>query len=193
MTLAAASFPCILVRAVSGLFPDSVIRRLLAAREERAWLQEYFLSSFAPGVCCVAQLSLNIPGWPKRLPGDERAIRAAAKIFTDASPGAGPPLAGAFLSNAAGLAILLALRGDPASGIKKTVIGLEEGLKWGRALDIDVITSAGPLSRALEGFPARRCLICGEDAKICARTKAHPIEELRGKVESLLGLVPPSR
>jgi holo-ACP synthase len=166
---------------------DNILGPLLAAREERAWLQKFFLSSFASSsVCCVVQFSLNIPGWPKRLSGDERAIRAAAKIFMDEAANSAPLLASAFLSNAAGVAVFLALRGGSISEIKKAAVEIEEGLEWGRALDIDVITDTGPVSRTQEGFPARRCLICGEDAKICARSGAHPMEELRRKTESIL-------
>jgi holo-ACP synthase CitX len=165
---------------------DNILEPLLAAREERAWAQKFFLSSFASsGVCCIVQFSLNIPGWPKRLSGDERAVSAAIKIFMDEIACSASPLASAFLSNAAGFAALFSLSGE-ASEIKKTAVSIEESFEWGRALDIDVITDAGPVSRTREGFPARRCLVCGEEAKICARSKAHPMEELRRKTESIL-------
>ncbi|MCC8178260.1 MAG: citrate lyase holo-[acyl-carrier protein] synthase [Cloacibacillus sp.] len=32
------------------------------------------------------------------------------------------------------------------------------------------------------GLPERRCLLCGERAKVCARLGSHPQSELREKV-----------
>jgi holo-ACP synthase CitX len=57
-----------------------------------------------------------------------------------------------------------------------------------RVLDIDVITAAGPISRGDIGLERRRCLLCPDDAKTCARKRKHPPEELRERVRQLLML-----
>ncbi|MDR1019507.1 MAG: citrate lyase holo-[acyl-carrier protein] synthase [Synergistaceae bacterium] len=166
------------------------LRALLAAREERAWLQKYLLGAFSGlGSHCVAQISLNIPGWPKRLSGDERALRAGGSLFLRETADSARPKAGFFLLNAAGAAIIwvLADAGDTVL-VKERAVRIEEGPEWGRVLDIDVITPVGPLSRPAAGIAARRCFLCGREAKVCARTQAHPVRELRGEARRLIRL-----
>ena len=51
----------------------SPIEHVLAGREERYWIQSLLLQC-ADVVC---QISLNIPGYPKSLPGDEYALSFA--------------------------------------------------------------------------------------------------------------------
>ena len=57
-----------------------------------------------------------------------------------------------------------------------------------RVLDIDVITAAGPISREDIGLERRKCLLCADDAKTCARKRKHPAEDLRERVRQLLAL-----
>jgi holo-ACP synthase CitX len=170
------------------------LKNLLDAREERALMQKFFLS--CPGVIgapCVVQLSLNIPGWPKRLKGDELALSRGAEALCGALSGIGvSPLIMSLLSNAAGEAVyyICDVAGDAAAaGVKRVVAEVEESAEWGRVLDIDVITVRGQISRADVGFAPRKCLICTDDAKICARRQRHPVSELREMTGRLLGLL----
>lgn len=65
----------------------------------------------------------------------------------------------------------------PADRIKKKMTEIEEYHPLGRLFDIDVIGPDGvPLSRTQFGLPARTCMVCGENAKICARSGAHSAE-----------------
>ena len=159
-------------------------RRLLAAllkgREERACLQK-FLLQISP---TILQISLNIPGLPKRLANDVLAIRKTEAALREAGI---RPLVKIGLSNAAGLCLLLSC-GNPAREAKLTAVSLEEKLPWGRALDLDVLAAFGPLSRETLGLGPRVCLLCGETAKACARSGRHGLEETRGKVTALLKL-----
>ena len=52
-------------------------------------------------------------------------------------------------------------------------------------LDIDVMDKDGAVSRCELGLDARKCLICDEDAKVCARSQKHSMEELLAKVKEL--------
>ena len=54
-----------------------------------------------------------------------------------------------------------------------------------RLLDIDVMDKDGAVSRGELGLDARKCLICDEDAKVCARSQKHSMEELLAKVKEL--------
>jgi holo-ACP synthase CitX len=172
------------------LSAEDGLRSLLAAREERAWLQKYLLGAFSGlGSHCVAQISLNIPGWPKRLSGDECALRAGGSFFLRETAGIARPQAGFFLLNAAGAAIIWALADTGGAVlVKERAVRIEEGPEWGRLLDIDVITPVGSLSRSAAGIAARRCFFCGREAKVCAKAQAHPVRELRDEAQRLMRL-----
>lgn len=69
---------------------------------------------------------------------------------------------------------------------KQMAVEAEEADGLGRLLDIDVITAAGGVSRSDLGLSGRRCLLCGEDAKVCARSQRHPMEELLAEIDRIL-------
>ena len=54
-----------------------------------------------------------------------------------------------------------------------------------RLLDIDVMDKDGTVSRKELGLDARKCLICDDDAKVCARSQKHSMEELVARVDEL--------
>ena len=64
-------------------------------------------------------------------------------------------------------------------GFQDAAVEAENSMEAGRILDIDVLTSEGQLSRLDMGLPPRRCLVCGESAKACARAGTHDPAELR--------------
>jgi holo-ACP synthase CitX len=168
-----------------------ILKNLLAAREERALTQNFLLNSSAvSGEPFVVQISLNVPGWPKRVERDEAALSATARVFVESVRDFAPkPAITASLTNAAGIAVFFlfaAVDRRLAAGIKKISVSIEETLPWGRAVDIDVIAPGGPVSRPSLSLTPRKCLLCGDDAKACARTRAHPAEELRGRMENLI-------
>lgn len=82
----------------------------------------------------------------------------------------------------AGDECLMALRGN-ALLIKEKMTALEEHHPLGRLFDIDVMDTDGKkLSRPIP----RRCLLCGEQAQVCARSRRHSLEELTEKIEDML-------
>jgi holo-ACP synthase len=75
----------------------------------------------------------------------------------------------------------------PAQALKQAAIALEETHPLGRLWDIDILTPEGEiLSRSALALPARRCLLCGQDARVCARERAHPVADLLSRMEVLL-------
>jgi holo-ACP synthase CitX len=161
------------------------LRRLLASRDERAFVQRIMLGH--GGVDFAVQVSLNVPGLPKRMDKDAEAVGyVAGLLFAEMSV---TPSASVFLCNCAGAAAIAAFAGDPAEA-KRAAVQVDEGYEWGRAFDIDVITSSGPLERTALGFEPRRCLLCPEAAKICALERTHGVSELREEIRRLLRLVP---
>ncbi|MDR3166098.1 MAG: citrate lyase holo-[acyl-carrier protein] synthase, partial [Synergistaceae bacterium] len=97
------------------------------------------------------------------------------------------PSASVQLRNHAGFACLMPFRGD-ARHAKETAISVEEGADWGRAFDIDVITAEGALSGNDFGRARRKCFLCGESAKVCARAGTHDMGKLREEALRLLAL-----
>lgn len=71
----------------------------------------------------------------------------------------------------------------PAKALKQQMSMLEERHPLGRLWDIDVIDSDGrSLSRCELGLPARRCLICQQDAHVCARSRQHTLDLLLDEI-----------
>ncbi len=57
----------------------------------------------------------------------------------------------------------------------------------GRLLDIDVIAPDGmKISRTDVGMPVRRCLLCGQDAPACARSRTHTAAELFQRANEII-------
>ncbi|MDR1581292.1 MAG: citrate lyase holo-[acyl-carrier protein] synthase [Synergistaceae bacterium] len=159
------------------------IARLLNAREERAYFQGFLMS--CSGTDFVVQVSLNIPGLPKSVSGDSKAIFSACRFLLGRLGYV--PSASVQLRNHAGLACLMSFRGD-AIRAKKTAISVEEGADWGRVFDIDVLTAGGVLSGNDFGRAQRKCFLCAESAKVCARAGTHDMDKLREKALRLLVL-----
>lgn len=75
----------------------------------------------------------------------------------------------------------------PAVAIKRAAVALEDSHPLGRLWDMDVLHPDGSIfSRRLLGEPARRCLVCGGAAHACARSRAHPLEELLGVIDRMI-------
>lgn len=72
----------------------------------------------------------------------------------------------------------------PAEAIKGWMIAIEEADELGRLFDIDVIDGDGrKCSRPGEG---RRCLLCGNPAAVCGRSRAHTGEQLFQKAHRII-------
>ena len=153
---------------------------MLACREARVQLQDMYRDTYHTP---IISFCLNIPGPVKttpelRLVFDDglAAIRhrlAAHSINVTARTERHDPT---------GDEALLAAEGDAAS-IKEQMTQLEETHPLGRLFDIDVLTADGEkLSR---GTP-RRCLLCGEQAQACARSRRHSVEELTARIGDMV-------
>lgn len=71
------------------------------------------------------------------------------------------------------------------NSVKQVAIRLEESFPLGRFFDSDVMAKEAEgyqLSRQELGFEARRCFVCNENAKACAKAGRHSFDELRQAV-----------
>ena len=153
------------------------LEEVLSGRDERAAWQNALSQSREGAFVC--QIGLNVPGFPKRVPGDIKVIKECRR-FLLACVGAAP-FEEHYLDNGAGLCWQGAFDGKKfdAQALKRAAVEAENSMEAGRILDIDVLTSEGQLSRLGMGLPPRRCLVCGESAKVCARAGRHDPTELR--------------
>ena len=92
-------------------------------------------------------------------------------------------------SLATGMEFYRVLRAD-ALDVKRACSEFEEGHPLGRLLDIDVVEMAGetptPISRTALGMAPRRCFICNEEAKVCARSRQHTIQEMQEHIARMI-------
>lgn len=75
---------------------------------------------------------------------------------------------------------------DLALAVKKAAIAVEEGSRLGRLFDIDVLWEEGSVSRSAFGGEPRKCLLCDGDAKVCARSRAHKMDDLLAEIDRIL-------
>jgi len=163
---------------------EAALEAVMRGREERAAAQSRLL--LLRGGSFVCQITLNIPGFPKRLNGDELLIKKCKEDLLRYI--CRMPLVEVQLDNGAGLALLQLYEGGHGAiyNTKRAAIFIEENKDYGRVVDIDVITVSGPLSRVLFNFAPRRCLLCDKDSKECARECNHTYEELRAEAQALI-------
>lgn len=191
--------------------PESIIKgtpvslpEVLDAREYRAFRQRELLAvaaamdtpgsldsagdvpdSAAPVSYSLISFSMNIAGEIKSFPFclaafDEGLKELCSRIpkdkilhFEESRKNTGPE---AFF--------LLSMR---AEDVKKITVSIEESHPVGRLFDMDVLRPGGKsVSRSEIGMPSRTCLICGEDAKVCARSRNHTLEVILWRTAQIL-------
>ena len=153
------------------------LEEVLSGRDERAACQKRMLASREGAFVC--QIGLNVPGFPKRVPGDITIIKDCRRFLLAC---AGPrPSRNITSTTARGSAGRGPSTAKATTRARSSARPSKRRTAWRRAevLDIDVHTAEGQLSRLDMGLPPRRCLVCGESAKACARAGTHDPAELR--------------
>ncbi len=178
---------------------------LLDSRENRVNHQKELLEQY-PGSTLVS-MTLNIPGPVKDRPEYRKALETGIHRLkamfdeTGDSQSEIQILHEEFRPLITGPEGYLVLKGD-AVKIKKAAIAAEEADALGRLFDIDVLmiddaaksgegghyslTDIRSISRSQLGGKPRQCLLCGEDAKACARSRAHSMDDLLQKINEIL-------
>jgi holo-ACP synthase/triphosphoribosyl-dephospho-CoA synthase len=155
------------------------LEAVLADREDRARRQGELLRRFGAPLIC---LTMNIPGPHKNFPWARRCffaglealkqnLRAQETSIRHEESAEGP----------AGYRAFIAAAGNGPE-LKAAALRIEETHPLGRLLDIDVLDNKGKISRAALDAGERTCLICGNSAFACGRSRAHSTEELTAAV-----------
>lgn len=157
---------------------------VLQFREKKAWIQ----SQMGEGTAVVVSLGMNIPGPVKCSPSIFRAFCAGqAELEKEIEGLNGKILRKERIEETAGYAAVYLVENVDGYDLKKMAVKLEESHVFGRLWDIDIVGKDGTaLSRAMAGAERRKCLICGEDAKICGRSRRHSVPELQNRVRGIL-------
>lgn len=167
---------------------EDLLNLVLATREERVSLRLEVARRIPAGGVMV-QGSLNVPGWPKLLGDDwkrlDQAISTALEGFDRLEMVRRVDPLGPFWI---GWVVPSTFGEDPLSLIKliklikSRCVAAEEGLPWGRLVDLDVfdpLNPMGPVKRDALGLGERRCLMCRRPAKECAVLRRHHPRALR--------------
>ncbi len=152
------------------------LEHMLDARERRAERQRSLCNRFGRP---LISFTLNIPGAYKAYALAMNAFREGMAVMTDQLRRAGMPvLHREEILADTGSEGYLVVDGD-AGKIKQLTVAVENGHKLGRVFDLDVLDASGTGLRGLDaGRQERSCLICGKPVWECARSRAHPAEEL---------------
>lgn len=161
---------------------ENILSEILSGREDRVRTRNAQLSDNV----FACQITLNIPGYPKRIPNDERAVEGFGKAFIE--KWTSWPLCEKKIANAAGVCWVGFFAGDltAAKKAKEIAVSMEEGTPEGRIFDIDIIVQTKTISRSDLRLPPRICLLCSRPAKECARDRSHSYEELRNTIKKLI-------
>ena len=152
---------------------SATLQDILDARETRAFRQNELLSMAGAG--SVISFSMNIAGAIKSFPLALAAFEEGLGLLKDRIP-SDWILHMEEKRAVTGPEALFVLAAAPMT-VKQLTAAIEESHPLGRLFDMDVIgLDRRSVSRSALGFPPRTCLICGDNAKACARSKKHSIE-----------------
>lgn len=162
---------------------EQSLQDILAARDERAQIQQYFLDKYNSP---LISYKLNIPGPIKY----NSLIK---KIFDDGLLVCKSELTKAsveiidekVLYRNSGPEYFASFKGTP-SLIKEITTVVEETHPLGRLFDFDILDLEGnQLSRQQIGREPRKCLMCEKNAFECGRSRNHSVTELIDYIEKI--------
>lgn len=157
------------------------LEQLLEARENRALLQQQCLQKYQQTLLSLTLLAVGEVKKNELL--DYVFSKALDNLHTLFQQLGIQPTAEFIRPLETGHEAIFVLPIDAAK-LKKATIALESTSSLSRLWDIDVIDAQGRLlSRSEFDIPPRTCLICEDDAKICARTRKHSIVDINVEIQ----------
>lgn len=160
------------------------VEQLLASRDARRARQQEWLARNASTLISFTVLA---PGSVKDSPLTRhifnRGLRALRQLLEKSGWEIDRQRCVALPSGPEGLLAVNA----PAERLKRALIELEQASPLGRLWDFDVLTPQGTLlSRKDFNLPPRTCLLCSQEASVCARNCTHPVTDLLRQMDALL-------
>lgn len=159
----------------------ATLEMILRSRDERQRMQRELLDLYPQYALVVA--TVVIPGAEKRTETSLRIAAAMEKALSDAFSGIIRRFDRRDLETGYEAFLLVDCDGAEA---KRRALETEDSHPLGRLFDIDVIGRDGvPMSRLSAGSASRRCLLCGNDARVCMRLRSHSVDELTEYIQNL--------
>lgn len=160
------------------------LQEMLAARERRCYLQTQLLAQYKKS---LISFTLNIPGPVKVLPGVPEAFAAGCqRIEALLKDRLVLVQHMETIKEKTGYEAFYNVDANP-DFIKELMVSLEDQDRVGRLFDIDVLrTDGSKVSREDLGFSPRTCLLCGQPAHVCSRSRSHSVAQLTAEIESIL-------
>ena len=155
---------------------------LRAARDRRV-LKKWELLTTGGGICLV-EFSLNIAGAVKTFPFARAAFREEVRELSDRLSRFSVLKTEVYEKNTGNCAFFLLK--SQAIQVKKFLVSIEESHPLGRLFNLDVCGPDGiSVKRHDLGLLPRTCLVCGEDAHVCAEKKSHSMELIQWQTAKL--------
>lgn len=146
---------------------------LRAARDQRVLKKWELLTP--GGEICLVEFSLNIAGAVKTFPFARAAFREEVRELSDRLSRFSVLKTEVYEKNTGDCAFFLLK--SQAIQVKKFLVSIEESHPLGRLFNLDVCGPDGiSVKRHDLGLLPRTCLVCGEDAHVCAEKKSHSME-----------------
>ena len=163
---------------------DVTVQDMMDARERRFLKQQALLSEYRQTLLCF---TMNIPGPQKDSPLIRGGMYLGRRLLEQGFLRLRvKPVLSEFEEAFTGCTAYYAIPLSPLE-VKRMAVDIEEAAPVGRLFDLDVLRPDGEkVERQEVGLPSRKCLLCGQDARVCARSRAHTVEELRVETVRLL-------
>ena len=163
---------------------EVTVPEMMEARDHRVEMQREFIEKTGHPVICFM---LNVPG-PHKVSEDfqwafhEGVERIRKKLGEHDLV----ILCEDIEEHVTGYVFYASVDSDPVS-IKKAMCEIEEVDRLGRIFDIDVIKTDGTkVSREEFGMGPRKCLMCEEEAHLCARNRTHKVSDMVEEIKRII-------
>lgn len=160
---------------------EVTLEQMLKARDERAEKQKELIAEY--GLPLIS-FTVNIPGTRKNTALSNSIFREGLSELLKKLRSSGKAAVyqeSRNLMTGSEAYVVLNME-EPA--LKELSLQIENNHFLGRLWDFDVIgRDERAVSRVACGYPKRKCLLCEEDAHVCARSRAHSVEELLNRIQ----------
>ncbi|SFG53418.1 citrate lyase holo-[acyl-carrier protein] synthase [Oribacterium sp. WCC10] len=163
---------------------EVTVPEMLLARDHRVEMQRQLIEEYHNPVICFM---LNIPGPHKTGDDFARAFGyGVEKIRYKLTEQEMTVVKEIKEEAVTGYVYYLSVESD-ALAIKKAMCDIEEENRIGRIFDIDVLrTDGSKVSREEFGMGPRKCLMCEEEAHICARNRTHTVDSMVSEIHKII-------
>ncbi|WED23958.1 citrate lyase holo-[acyl-carrier protein] synthase [Vibrio sp. JC009] len=165
--------------------PKVTLNQVLASRERRANRQKEWVEAHS---LPLISFTINMMGEVKRNEISRVAFDQGYQTILDVCRIQDIPVVGIEkFSSDTGVELLIAAGKKDAEYVKRAMVSIEDEHPLGRLFDIDVLDdNCIAVSRDNLELPRRKCLVCDNEAKVCARSRAHQLSELKDKMSEMI-------